>query len=64
MMGVAASILLPARTAAMQQGLTPVIYYITNPALMFTLCAETELREAPGRSTPLALITAATAAAL
>ncbi|WP_299166526.1 AEC family transporter [uncultured Arthrobacter sp.] len=62
--GVLASILLPTRTGAMQEGLTPVIYYITNPALMFILLAETELAEVLSVYTPIALIVAAATAAV
>ena len=39
--------------------LTPLIYYITNPALMFMLLSETDLRSVIGVYTPIALITAA-----
>lgn len=62
--GVLASILLPTRTGAMQEGLTPVIYYITNPALMFILLAETELVEVLGVYTPIALVAAAATSAV
>lgn len=62
--GIAASILLPTRTRAMQEGLTPVIYYITNPALMFILLAETELAEVLSIYTPIALLVAAATAAV
>lgn len=62
--GVLASILLPTRTGAMQEGLTPVIYYITNPALMFILLAETELAEVLGVYTPIALVAAAATSAV
>ena len=62
--GVVASILLPTRTRAMQEGLTPVIYYITNPALMFILLAETELAEVLGVYTPIALVVAAATSAI
>ncbi|MDF9278955.1 AEC family transporter [Arthrobacter sp. EH-1B-1] len=60
--GIVASILLPTRTRAMQEGLTPVIYYITNPALMFILLAETELAEVLSIYTPIALLVAAATA--
>lgn len=62
--GVIASILLPTRTGAMQEGLTPVIYYITNPALMFVLLAETELGAVLSVYTPIALIAAAVISAV
>lgn len=56
--GFAAAALVPGQSAAMQKGLTPVIYYITNPALMLTLLADTELSTVIGVYTPIALITA------
>lgn len=59
--GFAAAVLLPGQTPAMQKGLTPAIYYITNPALMFILLAETDLGAVMGVFTPIALITAAVA---
>ncbi|GAB3537683.1 AEC family transporter [Arthrobacter tecti] len=62
--GVLASILLPTHTPAMERGLTPVIFYITNPALMFVLLAETELGEVLSIYTPIALIVAAAASGL
>lgn len=62
--GFVASILLPTRTRAMQEGLTPVIFYITNPALMFILLAETELAEVLTVYTPIALVVAASASVI
>ncbi|WP_323960102.1 hypothetical protein GC088_01185 [Arthrobacter sp. JZ12] len=62
--GFVASILLPTRTRAMQEGLTPVIFYITNPALMFILLAETELAEVLTVYTPIALVVAAITSAI
>jgi malonate transporter and related proteins len=59
--GFGAAVLLPQQTPAMQKGLTPAIYYITNPALMFILLAETDLGAVIGVYTPIALITAAVA---
>lgn len=57
--GFAAAALLPVHAPAMQKGLTPAIYYITNPALMFILLAKTDLGAVVGVFTPVALITAA-----
>jgi malonate transporter and related proteins len=62
--GFGAAVLLPQQTPAMQKGLTPAIYYITNPALMFILLAETDLGAVIGVYTPIALITAAVAGGL
>lgn len=62
--GFGAAALLPQQTPAMQKGLTPAIYYITNPALMFILLAETDLAAVIGVYTPIALITAALAGGL
>lgn len=62
--GFGAAALLPQQAPAMQRGLTPAIYYITNPALMFVLLAETDLGAVIGVYTPIALITAAVAGAI
>lgn len=59
--GFGAAAILPGHAPAMQKGLTPAIYYITNPALMFILLAETDLGAVVGVYTPIALITAAVA---
>ncbi|MGG5752171.1 AEC family transporter [Zafaria sp. Z1313] len=59
--GFAAAALVPSRAAAMQEGMTPAVYYITNPALMLMLMAETDLASVAGVYTPIALATAATA---
>lgn len=50
--GLLTSIALPRKRAAIAQGLTPLIFYITNPALMFTLLASTDLRAVVGVFTP------------
>lgn len=57
--GFAAAALVPGQSTAMQKGLTPTIYYVTNPALMLMLLAETDLATVIGIYTPIALITAA-----
>ena len=56
--GLLTSIALPRKRAAIAQGLTPLIFYITNPALMFTLLASTDLRAVVGVFTPIALLVA------
>ena len=57
--GLATARFLPRKRESIATGLTPLIYYITNPALMFTLLADTDLRSVIGVYTPIALITAA-----
>ncbi|MDO2934697.1 AEC family transporter [Paeniglutamicibacter sulfureus] len=57
--GLATARFLPRKRESIATGLTPLIYYITNPALMFTLLADTDLRSVIGVFTPIALITAA-----
>ncbi|MCW4465658.1 AEC family transporter [Glutamicibacter sp. MNS18] len=49
---------LPRHRDPIAKGLTPLIYYITNPALMFILLSGTDLRAVIGVFTPIALITA------
>lgn len=62
--GFATAALLPGEARAMRAGLTPVIYYLTNPALMLVLVAGTDLGAVLGVYTPIALATAAVAGAL
>ena len=62
--GFATAALLPGEAARIRQGLTPVIYYITNPALMLVLVAGTDLGTVLGVYTPVALATAAVAGAV
>ncbi|PRA10627.1 hypothetical protein CQ010_12880 [Arthrobacter sp. MYb211] len=62
--GLLTSIALPRKRVAITQGLTPLIFYITNPALMFTLLASTDLHAVIGVFTPIALITAVLTGAL
>ncbi|HXD28498.1 MAG TPA: AEC family transporter [Arthrobacter sp.] len=62
--GFGAAAFLPGHAPAMQKGLTPAIYYLTNPALMFILLAETDLGAVLGVYTPIALITAAVSGAV
>lgn len=59
--GFAAAAIVPQKAPEMQRGLTPVIYYITNPALMLVLLSEADLASVVGVYTPIALITAALA---
>ncbi|MUN64641.1 hypothetical protein GMA12_16085 [Kocuria sediminis] len=61
LLGFATSALLPGEARAMRAGLTPVIYYLTNPALMLVLVAGTDLGAVLGVYTPIALATAAVA---
>jgi malonate transporter len=61
LLGFATSALLPGESGRIRQGLTPVIYYLTNPALMLVLVADTELGTVLGVYTPVALATAAVA---
>lgn len=51
--------MLPRRAPEMRRGLQPVIYYVTNPALMIVLVAEADLGAIVGVFTPIALLTAA-----
>ena len=62
--GFATAALLPGEARTMRAGLTPVIYYLTNPALMAVLVAGTDLGAVLGVYTPIALATAAVAGAL
>ena len=62
--GFATAALLPGEARTMRAGLTPVIYYLTNPALMVVLVAGTDLGAVLGVYTPIALATAAMAGAL
>lgn len=63
--GLLSVALLPADTSfKIGEGLTPAIYYLTNPALIFTLLAETELPEVMKIYAPVALITAVVAGCL
>ncbi|MGQ1838053.1 AEC family transporter [Kocuria turfanensis] len=64
LLGFATSALLPGEARAMRAGLTPVVYYLTNPALMLVLVAGTDLRAVLGVYTPIALATAAVAGAV
>jgi malonate transporter and related proteins len=62
--GFATAALLPGEARTMRAGLTPVIYYLTNPALMVVLVAGTDLGAVLGVYTPIALAAAAVAGAL
>lgn len=57
--GAGAAALLPRRAPEMRGDLQPVIYYVTNPALMIVLVAEADLGAIVGVFTPIALLTAA-----
>lgn len=45
----------PRRSEVIQQGATPLVYYITNPCLMVILVADTDVRVVAGLFAPLAL---------
>lgn len=57
--GFVAAWLLPGEAHAMQRGIAPLVYYITNPALMFLLMSNADLGAVLRTYTPIALITAA-----
>ena len=57
-LGLAVSVFLPRKREAISKGLTPLIFYITNPCLMFILLSDTDLRAVIGVFAPIALITA------
>lgn len=57
--GYAAAWLLPGEAHAMRRGISPLVYYVTNPALMFQLMAHADLGAVLRTYTPIALITAA-----
>ncbi|WP_044495682.1 AEC family transporter [Nesterenkonia massiliensis] len=53
--GVLTAAVAPEASITMQKGVTPLVYYITNPCLMVTLVAETDVRSVAGVYAPLAL---------
>ena len=57
--GFTAAWLLPGEAHAMRRGISPLVYYITNPALMFLLLSNADLGAVLRTYTPIALITAA-----
>lgn len=57
--GFVAAWLLPGEAHAMQRGISPLVYYITNPALMFQLMSSADLGAVLRTYTPIALLTAA-----
>lgn len=62
--GLLAAALLPRDTTALiQRGLTPAVYYVTNPLLMVVLVAEIDLGALLGVYAPVALTTAVVAGA-
>ncbi|MFC7400822.1 AEC family transporter [Citricoccus sp. GCM10030269] len=62
--GLLSAALLPRDTAVqMQRGLTPAIYYVTNPLLMVVLLAEADLAVLVGTFVPVALVVAGVGAA-
>ncbi|MFI2105210.1 AEC family transporter [Isoptericola sp. NPDC019693] len=57
--GWAVTWLLPARAPEMQRGIAPLVYYVTNPALMFVLVSRSDPAAVLGTYAPLALVVAA-----
>lgn len=57
--GWAITWLLPARAPDMQRGIAPLVYYVTNPALMFVLVSRADPGAVLGTYAPLALVVAA-----
>lgn len=57
--GFVAAWTLPGEAHAMQRGIAPLVYHITNPALMFLLMSDADLGAVLRTYTPIALITAA-----
>lgn len=57
--GFVAAWLLPGEARTMQRGIAPLVYYITNPALMFQLMSDADLGAVLRTYTPIALIAAA-----
>lgn len=57
--GYVAAWLLPGEAHAMRRGISPLVYYVTNPALMFQLMSHADLGAVLRTYTPIALITAA-----
>lgn len=57
--GFVAAWVLPGEAHTMRRGISPLVYYITNPALMFVLMSDADLGAVLRTYTPIALITAA-----
>lgn len=57
--GFVAAWALPGEAHAMRRGISPLVYYITNPALMFLLMSDADLGAVLRTYTPIALVTAA-----
>lgn len=64
LVGVLTALLAKENAVTIQRGLTPVVYYITNPALMVVLVSGTDVTLVAGLYTPLALGTAVITAGL
>lgn len=62
--GIVTAALAKDKSLVIQQGLTPVVYYITNPALMIVLVSRTDVTLVAGLYTPLALAIALTTGAI
>lgn len=55
LVGVAIAVLARNTSVTIQKGLTPLVYYITNPCLMVVVVSQTDVVEVAGLYTPLAL---------
>lgn len=55
MVGLVTAALAKDKSLVIQRGLTPLVYYITNPALMVVLVSQTDVTLVAGLYTPLAL---------
>jgi predicted permease len=63
--GIIVRLSLPKQVSTkIQEGLSPTIYYVSNPILMVVLLAETDLRQVVGVFVPVALISAFAGAGL
>jgi malonate transporter len=62
--GVLVSVVSSGTAKTMRAGLSPTIYYVTNPALLFVLLSEADLHAITGVFAPLALLVAAVAGSL
>lgn len=64
LVGAATAAFARTRASLIQDGLTPLVYYITNPCLMVVLVSQTDLQLVAGLYTPLALLIATLTAAI
>ncbi|GAA1174852.1 AEC family transporter [Nesterenkonia xinjiangensis] len=64
LIGAGTAVLAPEKARAIQRGVTPLVYYITNPCLMVVLVTQTDVRLVAGLYAPLALAIAGATAAV